>query len=166
MPRSCLLTAHSLAAGVRALFERIDEMRAYARVACVNLVLLRIVAVQRAQRLGLHPKLFQSVAAVVCGATAHNYQPPSPPRNPCCMYERQRPALDKSGTIRRFLNLPLQPLNQHHRNHCSRYTTHRSQHSPLPTMIRCSGANPCRLLNVSRSKAVLEDAPLARTWYH
>jgi hypothetical protein len=74
MPRSCLLATHSLAAGVRALFERIDEMRADARVARVNLVLLRIVVVQCAQRLGLHPKHFQSVTAVVCGATAHNYQ--------------------------------------------------------------------------------------------
>ena len=74
MPRSCLLTTHSLAAGVRALFERIDEMRADASVARVNLVLLRIVVVQCAQRLGLHPKHFQSVTAVVCGATAHNYQ--------------------------------------------------------------------------------------------
>ncbi len=54
MPRSCSLPAHSLAAGVRPLFERIDEMRADARVAFVNLVLLRIVVVQRAQRLRLH----------------------------------------------------------------------------------------------------------------
>ena len=31
MPPSCLLTTHSVAAGVRALFERIDEMRPDAR---------------------------------------------------------------------------------------------------------------------------------------
>ena len=70
MPRSCLLTTHSLAAGVRALFERIDGMRAYACVAFVNLVLLRNVVVQRAQRLGLHPNPFQLVEAVVCDVTA------------------------------------------------------------------------------------------------
>ena len=39
---------------MRPLFERIDEMRDDARVAFVNLVLLRIVVVQRAQRLRLH----------------------------------------------------------------------------------------------------------------
>ena len=69
MPRSCLLTAHSLAAGVRALFERIDEMRADASVVFVNLALLRVVVVQRAQRLGLHPNPFQLVEAVVCDVT-------------------------------------------------------------------------------------------------
>ena len=69
MPRSCLLTAHSLAAGVRALFERIDEMRADASVVFVNLALLRVVVVQRAQRLGLHPNPFRLVEAVVCDVT-------------------------------------------------------------------------------------------------
>ena len=73
MPRSCLLTTHSLAAGVRALFECIDGMRAYACVAFVNLVLLRNVVVQRAQRLGLHPNPFQLVEAVVCDVTAQLY---------------------------------------------------------------------------------------------
>ena len=69
MPRSCLLTAHSLAAGVRALFERIDEMRADASVVFVNLALLRVVVVQRAQRLGLHPNPFRLAEAVVCDVT-------------------------------------------------------------------------------------------------
>ena len=78
MPRSCLLTAHSLAAGVRALFERTDDMRADARATCVNLVQIesasRIVStktnvVQRAQRLGLHPNPFRLVEAVVCEVT-------------------------------------------------------------------------------------------------
>ena len=69
MPRSCLLTAHSLAAGVRGLFERIDEMRADASVVFANLALLRVVVVQRAQRLGLHPNPFRLVEAVVCDVT-------------------------------------------------------------------------------------------------
>ena len=57
MPRSFSLTTHLLACGLRPLLERIDEMRAYARVACVNLVLLRIVVVQAAQRLRLHGRV-------------------------------------------------------------------------------------------------------------
>ena len=55
MPRSFSLTTHLLACGLRwPLLERVDEMRADARAACVNLVLLRIVAVQAARRLRLH----------------------------------------------------------------------------------------------------------------
>ncbi len=62
MPSSCSLTAHSLGCGLRPLVERIDEMRADARVACVNLVLLRIVvacgSVARSHvSKALHPRL-------------------------------------------------------------------------------------------------------------
>ena len=59
---------------MRPLLSRIDELTPCAPVACVDLVLLRIVVVQAAQRLRLHPKPFLSVKAVVCGANAQVYR--------------------------------------------------------------------------------------------